>query len=395
MKNYSDLKLTWLGEITSKVGYGVRARRILKPLIEGGADIKLIPDEDYLPEHMKIKDPFWLSLIEQSKNKPDTDIRICYCLPTRAKPKENGFNILYSMWETDQYPKQWVPIINSFNIFFTGCQSLVDSAKKAGVQVPIVPINATLDTNEWTPKGPILRTNETPADFVKFLFIGNFIPRKNLEDLLLGFNVAFENTKDVVLTIKTWATGNDSQAKKNVIDGIKFLNSKATGLSFKPKTNLIVDVLSEEQIISLIRGSDAYVSVSKGEAFDLPMVQAMALEKLVVATRFLAHKDYLNDSNSLDVKYTLTPCTEASAPLYDSYQYWSKPDMESYINALRQAYTLIKEDKAKPYGVAARKTIEDNFSCEVNTPKIAQILRSLNTIAPRPNAKESLKKLVV
>ena len=45
MSDYSNLKFEWCGEILAQVGYGVQARNILKPLIEGGADIKLIPAE--------------------------------------------------------------------------------------------------------------------------------------------------------------------------------------------------------------------------------------------------------------------------------------------------------------------------------------------------------------
>lgn len=377
------------------MGYGLQARRILKPLIEGGADVKIIPDEDYLPEHMRLKDPYWTKLIEDSKNKPDTDIRICYCIPPRAKPQEKGVNILYAMWETDEYPRQWAKIINSgFNIFFAGCNSLIASAKKAEITVPIIAVNATLDCKEWNPVGNKMTINEIPNDHIKFLFIGNFIPRKNFEDLLLGFNVAFENVKDVSLIIKTWSNANDGNGKKHLIESFRHLNSKATGLHSKPKVILLSDILNEDQIINLIRGSDCYVSVSKGEGFDLPMIQSMALEKLILTTRFLAHGDYLNDSNSIDIKYTLAPCTDAAAPNYDSYQNWAKPDMQDYISKLKQAYTMIKEGKHTALGKAARETVVNNFSEEVNTDKIAHILRGIK-IPEKINAKDQIKKMVL
>lgn len=391
---YSDLKFTWFSEISAKMGYGLQSRRMLKPLIEGGADIKLIPDEDYLPAHMKIDDPFWREQIELSKTKPDNTIRIHYCLPPRGKPDPNAINIMYCMWETDQYPRQWAQIVNkNFQIFFAGCNSLVDSAKKAGISTPIIPINATLDIKDWDPVGPKLNLNEVPNEYVKFLFIGNFIPRKNLEDLLLGFNVAFEGVQDVALIIKTWSQNNDAGGKKHIADAIRHLNNKATGLSHKPKVTLITDILEEDQIKALIRTSDSYVSVSKGEGFDLPMMQAMALEKLIVTNRFLAHADYLSDQNSINVKHSLTPCVDAHAPLYDSYQLWSRVDMEDYINSLRKAYTIIKEGKQASYGVAARETIVNNFSEEINTEKIANIIRSIK-YEKKENIKDTIKKLV-
>lgn len=378
------------------MGYGLQARRMLRPLIEGGADIKLIPDEDYLPPYMKIDDPFWNKQVELSKTKPDSGLRIMYSLPTRFRPDPNGINVGYSMWETDEYPREWARIINeSCKYFFAGCNSLVNSAKKANIMMPIIPVNATLDTSLWKPEGDHIQINDIPEDCIKFLFIGNFIPRKNLEELLLGFNVAFEGVKDVCLIIKTWSNSNDSKGKKHIAEAIRLLNNRATGLISKPKIHVISDILEEEQIINLIRYADSYVSVSKGEGFDLPLMQAMSMEKLIVTTRFLAHGDYLNDSNSLEVKHTLMPCSEAAAPLYDSYQNWSRPDMGSYIEALKKAYMLIKSKQCQNYGKMARQTIIDNFSVEKNTDVLAGIIRSIQNekTSNRQAFKNVLEKL--
>lgn len=393
---YKDLKFDWFGEIKAKMGYGLQARRMLKPLIDGGADIKLIPDEDYLPPHMKIADPFWDQQVLDSIKKPDTGLRIMYSLPTRFKPG-NGVNIGYSMWETDEYPREWSKIINECcKYFFAGCNSLVNSAKKANISMPIIPINATIDTNLWCPEGPKTRINDIPDDCVKFMFIGNFIPRKNLEDLLLGFNAAFEGIKDVCLIIKTWSGDNTANGKKHIGDAVRHLNNKATGLMGRPKIHLISDILDEDQIINLMRYSDVYVSVSKGEGFDLPMMQSMSLGKLILTTRFLAHGDYLNDSNSIDIKYSLMPCSDAAAPLYDSYQMWSRPDMGSYIEGLRKAYSVVKNKSHnydyRNYSEAARQTIIKHFSEEVNTENLANIIRQIQN--EKQSAKQNIKDII-
>lgn len=396
--DYSDIKIDWQSEVTAKMGYGLQTRRMLKPLIDGGADIKFIPDEDYLPPYMKIEDPFWLDQIEKSKSKPDSKVRVCYCLPHRYKPNPQAKTVGYTMWETDQYPRQWADIINrTCNYFFAGCNSLVSSAIKAKINVPIIPVNATLDVDSWTPEGPITNISEIPPGTIKFLFIGNFIPRKNLEQLLTGFACAFEGYTDVALIIKTWSSSNDANGKKHISDSIRHLYNKTTGLSSKPKVSVITDILDEDQMISLIRGCDVYTSVSKGEGFDLPMMQAMALEKLIVTTRFLAHSDYLTDQNSINVEYTFAPCVDAMAPLYDSYQHWSSPDMESYILSLRQAYMHIKNGTADSIKKNARLTIVEKYSNKVNTEVLANTLRKIMSGAydTKKNIKESIKKVVL
>jgi glycosyltransferase involved in cell wall biosynthesis len=398
MVDYSDINIEWQSEITSKVsGYGLQARRMLKPLLDGGAKIKLIPDEDYVPDHMRIVDPFWNSQVEASRTMEAAPIRIMYCLPPRYKPEPNKINVGYTMWETNKYPRPWVHHINNTcNVFFAGCNSLVKSAQNGGVKCPIIPMNATIDINEWLPTGDKLNVNEIPETDVKFLFIGNFIPRKNLEQLLLGFAAAFEGVTDASLIIKTWSNLNNAQGKKHISDAIRHLLNKATGLDTKPKVAVISDVMEEFQIMSLIRSCDVYTSVSKGEGFDLPVMQAMAMEKMIVTTRFLAHGDYLTDDNSIDVPYTLTPCTDAAAPLYDAYQLWSSPNMEKYIESLRLAYTAIKSGTHKHLGVNARKTIEEKFSVDVNTEYLANTIRDISKgkYAPASQSfKEHLKQL--
>lgn len=391
MGQYSDIKIDWFGEITTTMGYGLQARRMLRPLIEDGATVKLILDEDYVQPYMKINDPFWNSCIEVSKNLPDNPIRINYCLPNRARPNPSAKNIFYAMWETDRYPNEWARIINnSANYFFAGCDALVDSAKKAGINIPIYSMPAGIDINAWTMNGPSLKLNELAPDTITFLFIGNFIPRKNLEELIQGFCCAFPDQQDVALIIKTWATQNTADHKQHITNALRSMQDKVRGIN-RPKICVISDIMEEDLIIKLIRGADVYTSVSKGEGFDLPMVQAMALGKLIVTTRFLAHKDYLNDDNSLDVKYSLIPCMDAAAPLYDSYQYWSRPDMGHYIEQLRKAYSLVKTNRQTQLGLAARETIVKKYSTPIHTEYLAKTLREIRD----RNEKTSDQKIII
>jgi glycosyltransferase involved in cell wall biosynthesis len=398
MGDYSDIHIEWQSEITARVsGYCLQARRMLKPLIDGGANVKVIPDEDYLPAHMKQVDPYWTNVIEGSKAKPDAPLRICYTLPNRYKPSPTGITVGYSMWETNRYPKPWAGHINNVcNYFFAGCDALVDSAKLAGITCPILPMSATLDTAKWKPEGPRLSINEIPDDDVKFMFIGNFIPRKNLDQLLLAFAVAFEGVKDVSLIVKTWSHANTAAGKKHISGAIGHMLGKATGMNGKPRVSVISDILEEDQIMALIRSCDVYTSVSKGEGFDLPMMQAMSMEKKIVTTRFLAHGDYLTDDNSINVPFTLTPCIEAAAPLYDSYQMWSQPDMDAYIKALQLAYTSVKQGTHSHLGTNARKTIETRYGVKTNTDILANTIRDIISgkhAAPKQNFKEAIKQL--
>jgi glycosyltransferase involved in cell wall biosynthesis len=182
----TDLKIEWEGEILSDIGYGIQARRIIKPLIEAGVDVKVIPKEDYVPDHRRIDDPYWLRLVEESKNKPDAPIRICYEIPQVSTYRQGAFNIAYAMWETDKYPKEWVDKINQANMFFSGCPELSQSAVKAGITVPVTPVIPPIDTDMWCPEGDTLAVQGIEDKDIVFMMNANWIPRKNFDDLLVG-----------------------------------------------------------------------------------------------------------------------------------------------------------------------------------------------------------------
>ena len=378
MPDGKDLRIEWRGEILSDIGYGLQARRILKPLIDAGVDVKLIQAEHYIPEERQIKDLFWLEQLEKSKDKEDAPIRICYEIPPVAEYKKDAFNICYAMWESNKYPREWIGKINGGQAFIAGCPGLIDSAKNAGVKVPIGCIMPPLDTDVWCPEGPKTGIAGVESDNIVFMVNANWIPRKNFADLMTAFCCAFNGVKDVVLVIKTWGGNNSAEFKKQIKDNV---HNKLNGLHHidRPKVLIISDLLPEEQIIKLMRRADVYTTVSHGEGFDLPMVQAMSLGKICVATRFLGHDYYMTERNSIAVDYSLMPIVDAQAPGYTADQMWSRPNMEHYMECLQRAYKMVKDKSGQLEDMQehARSTIQTKFNNDTITEDVIKTIRTL------------------
>ena len=374
----SNLKIEWRGEILSDIGYGLQARRILKPLIESGIDVKLIQAEDYVPDHRRITDPYWLKQLEDSKAKPDAPIRISYEIPSVSKYRQGAINIAYVMWETDKYPREWIGKINEADIFFVGCPALVESAKKAGVDKPIYSIMPPLDLDTWCPEGPVLGIDGIKDNDAVFIVNANWIPRKNFGDLLVAFCCAFNGVKDVVLVIKTWGGDNSAEFKRQIKDNVAGRLNSLIHIG-RPRVLIVSDILPEAQIVKLMRRADAYVTASHGEGFDLPMVQAMALGKVIVSTRYLAHEYYMNSMNSFIVNHTMVPVVDAKAAGYSADQMWSRPDIGDFMKKLAAAYTLIqsKSGELDDMKAAARRTMEDKFHKDVIVKNITDTLTEI------------------
>ena len=140
-----------------------------------------------------------------------------------------------------------------------------------------------------------------------------------------------------------------------------------------------------------MRGFHVYTNVAHGEGFDLPMVQAMSMGKLVVSTDFLGHAEYMREDNSLPVEYSLTPVIDAKAPMYTSDQMWARPTMTSLMSRMQEAYALVKSENGKYYALkeAARQTMVDTFDEKVTTKRLITILEEIRASVeePEPAAK--------
>ena len=397
MNKFEDIHIEWRSELSGICGkYSALARNLLKPLIKGGAKVKLILDEDYLPGHLKHEDKEWTDIIRGSEFIQESNLRVNQCVPPRFAPDPSKINVGYITWETTRLPNDWTNHINrTCHHLLTTSKAVEEAATFSGVQVPVSTINPSIDCDFWTPEGEKTTVNGVADTDVKFLYIANFIPRKNLEDLILSFCVAFAGVKDAALIIKTYGQQNSAQQKKAIRQAIATMKGKVKGLPNLPKIVVLDELISEEQVKRIIRSSDVYVCSSKGEGASLPLLQSMAMEKAVIATRFLSHGDYLNDSNASIVNHTLVPCIDASNPVYTSAQMWCAPDVESFISRLQLTYTSIKTGTHQVMRSNARKTVQEHCNPEKNAEAFAEKIREIRSSVTQraPSTKDFIHSL--
>jgi len=383
MSKFEDIHIEWRSEISGTCGkYSAIARNLLTPLIEGGAKIKISVDESYLPDHLKIESEEWSKIITESQAIAEAPIKIDQCIPSRFQPVEDKINIGYITWETTRLPNEWSSHIDrTCYHLFTTSESVTEVAKESGVSIPVSTLRPCIDPTYWSPEGEVTNINGVNKEDVKFLYVANFIPRKNLEDLVLSFCVAFAGVKDAVLIIKTYGQQNNAAQKKAIRQAIGTMKGRVNGIPDLPRIVVLDELVSEEQLKRVIRGCDVYVCSSKGEGASLPVLQAMSMEKLVIANQFMSHGDFLSDKNSVVVDYSLTPCVNSSNSVYTSNQMWACPNIEDFINKFRLCYSSIKSETHKNIMAEGRNTIKEKFSPEKNAEIFAEKIRELRSNA--------------
>lgn len=125
------------------------------------------------------------------------------------------------------------------------------------------------------------------------------------------------------------------------------------------RIQLIGGYLDRNTLNNLINACDCYVSLHRAEGFGLPIAEAMYLGKPVIATHWSGNVDFMNDGNSLPVRYKLVELEQDIGP-YQKGQVWAEPD----INDAAEKMLRIVQNRALSLqlGRAAFETIRNDFS---------------------------------
>jgi glycosyltransferase involved in cell wall biosynthesis len=227
---------------------------------------------------------------------------------------------------------------------------------KGGVYKPVKAISQPLDI-DFIKKNSAnkLPLPKSISNTFKFYFIGEYIERKNINDLILAFNLAFDYDEPISLIIKTNSQGsnNPNQLRQKIEQDIIEIKKKmGTGNKFK-KEIIITERLTNEQMIGLHNACDCFVNAAYGEAFCRPAAEALVLGKTPIVNKNTGMKDFINNDNGFLVNSYKTPVLLENRPLsadfdfYNSYQYWYKIDIYDLIDKLKNVYSLYQKNKTQ------------------------------------------------
>ena len=167
-------------------------------------------------------------------------------------------------------------------------KSLID----AGIQTPIHSISQPINTKEIQSLVSsieedgmdMLSLSSKYKDFTKFYFIGSFIPRKNIINLILAFNYEFQPREKALLVVKTDKM--DNARRESIISSVnETIGRNKYNKTLTPNLMLIADHLDRNNLIRLHHSCDIFVCPSKGEAFCRPLAEAMCVGKYPIAVQ--------------------------------------------------------------------------------------------------------------
>jgi glycosyltransferase involved in cell wall biosynthesis len=249
---------------------------------------------------------------------------------------KHKYNIVVFWWEFESGFEDRIPILNEFDevyVFSDFTRDILDSIENRNFKVTKI-------------KYPFLKNwiiEEEPAAIKKkynlegrFCFFFNFdylsgYNRKNPEAILSALAQEFPAEKQIVLVVKTNNSHGFEEKKTRYLSKVKIL-----GLT--ERVILIEGPLSRNGFMTLLNAMDCYISLHRGEGLGLGILQALALNKPVIATNYGGNTEYMNNPLAFGVPYTLISANDDYGP-YMNVKRWAEPDLKTAKNFMREVFS--------------------------------------------------------
>ena len=310
-------------------GYGARARDFVKALVKAKPDwdIKILSQRwgntrfGYLEDHKEFE--LKARIIPQMTQQPDYWFQITVPNEFQRVGKAYSCGVTAGI-ETTVCDASWIEGINRVDMTLVSSQhakkvftdSKFEKKDQAGNTIGVIQLEkpveilfegVDLDTYFHIPENEYPKTDLTEElDQIEekfcYLFVGHWLQgaigedRKNVSLLIQTFFNAYKNKPlKPALILKTSSATNcimDREEVLSKIDGIR----KSLGEGDYPNVYLLHGDLEDKDINLLYNHPKvkAMVSLTKGEGFGRPLLEFTLSKKLVIASDWSGHKDFLD-----------------------------------------------------------------------------------------------------
>lgn len=308
----------------------------------------------------------------EKKNAAGCDVCIQHVLPTSYVYNSKVKNIGYLACETDTVRYAgWHKYANLMDEIWVPSKFCLEACKYSGINKPINIVPHSISPLEIErADGNTIRELENSFNFV---FIGEFIERKNIKALIRAFHMEFHPSEPVNLYIKT--SGASLEKVENYCEVIK------SGLKIRKKYKkeiVVAGMLRRGDYISTLKQCHCFVMPSRGEGFCIPALEAMACGLNVLYTNGTGMDDFCYGFSIKSNKQRCFGAMESLPNIYTSNEYWKEIDVEELSFYMRKEFMLWKNKSYQTNKNKMAKNQASNFSHKILGLKIKEILNECN-----------------
>jgi len=314
-------RVEWWGYFGQPTGYSSAADRYPVALTRQGFQVAVKPIAGRVSRD---HDLFNLSKLEL-----EDPVRVVHAVPTVAEA-----DAYFTVFEFDTAPDDWIYPLARAEVVMTQSEFSMDCLSDVCVydKIHVVPYPMA---EEMTPDGPRHQLYGGVKEGFKFLSIFEWTTRKVPWILVRAFLEEFAG-EDVALVLRAWSREAYIPYEINRI--AKEVGVDASNVYWIPG---VVD-----DVPSLYRGANAYVSPTAGEAWGATLSEAMACGIPTIGSNHGGNLEFMNEHNSWLVEvgdWEFVGERGQGNPLVKPGYMWKLPKVESVREKMREVYECFKD----------------------------------------------------
>jgi glycosyltransferase involved in cell wall biosynthesis len=324
------------GPFDSSYSLSLVNRELARGLSRAGETVDLVsrdgpgpfePNQRFLAKDTEVRD-MWRA--GKASGVIDVNLRNLYP-PSVADMRGALRGLAIYAWEESGFPERYVVEFNStLNLITVASRFVAKVLRDNGVHAPIRVVGEGCDHVLDTAASDL--TAGLEARPFRFLHVSSCFPRKAVDVLLAAWAKAFCDADPVELVIKTFPNAHNHI--EDILAAIKTAHPRHAPI------RLINRDVELEELRRLYLDAHAVVCASRGEGFGLPLVEALALGKPVIATAYGGQMDFCTPQSAWLCDYSFA---YARTHLAVVSSVWTEPDVDSLVRALKECFSAPEE----------------------------------------------------
>ena len=374
--------------LLSVSGYGQHSRQVFEA-------VKKIPSADVFTQIVQWGNTSWFIDAEAEDG-------LIGDIMKRSSDEQSGFDISFQI----QLPDEWSPTLAKINVGITaavetdvcnpvwvekcnGMSAIIVPSlftkgvleKKGKINVPVyvvpewyIPEIESSNINLDLP----VRTSFNFLIVSQLTAIDSSVDRKNITDTIGWICDTFKDDKDVGIILKTNSGRGTSIDKSFTKGSIQSILNQIRATSKVP-VYLVHGNMTNDEISGLYRHKSvkALVSLTRGEGYGLPLLEAAASGLPVIATDWSAHTEFLNLGKWTKIDSTLTgiPDSRVDGRIFVKGSRWAQPSDASFRKKIRKFRD--SSEVPKQWATDLKEKCRTNFSRSAILEKYEKVFQEI------------------
>ena len=333
--------------INGYTGYGLHAVQVVQDLTRMGYDVRIRAtylNEEHAPIPLAVRKHI-------ACQETQDEWELLLIPPGGFGPRQGIKSVLFTMWESTRIPQNVVERLNQAYQIAVPCQWNASCFSAAGVDRPIhvIPLGIKTDIFRFT-----AMEMDGPCIFGAAGRTESGGMRKGIEEVILAFQEAFPNTKEVRLRIKIFPD-----------DELPVINDE--------RIEVIGRYLSEEELADWFSQLTCFVSCSHGEAWGLMLHQALAVGRPVMSPLFGGVTEFFTGEMGYPVDFRLTP----AGGYYEGCGHWAEVDRRDVVRQMQSVFHNRAEAREK--GLKGSHSVA-NLSWENSNLRLLNVMKNIGMV---------------